>query len=216
MKSGIFHFIKKKMNKTEDSALPFSARVFSSLGEAKGKEAAEVEKAALPVMDSIDSLKDCEEKTILQDSVADLFSDVELAIENKDSIAPVLDSLFAKAEKITLDSFEEKKVEDAATGEEGDSATGEEGDAATGEEGAKDTDGKGANTNNVSDSVIQGITDSVVSGVMGKLEGMLDKKINKAVKDSLGLESDTSPNTQDSLGEEDVFASKPIDMARFV
>jgi hypothetical protein len=208
MKSGIFHFIKKKMNKTEDSALPFSAKVFSGLGEAKGKEAAEVEKAALPVMDSIASLKDCEEKTVLQDSVADLFSDVELAIENKDSIAPVLDSLFAKAEKITLDSFEEKKVEDAATGEEG--------DAATGEEGAKDTDGKGANTNNVSDSVIQGITDSVVSGVMGKLEGMLDKKINKAVKDSLGLESDTSPNTQDSLGEEDVFASKPIDMARFV
>lgn len=208
MKSGIFHFIKKKMNKTEDSALPFSARVFSGLGEAKGKEAAEVEKAALPVMDSIDSLKDCEEKTVLQDSVADLFSDVELAIENKDSISPVLDSLFAKAEKITLDSFEENKAEDAATGEEG--------DAATGEEGAKDTDGKGANTNNVSDSVIQGITDSVVSGVMGKLEGMLDKKINKAVKDSLGLESDTSPSTQDSLGEEDVFASKPIDMARFV
>ncbi len=208
MKSGIFHFIKKKMNKTEDSALPFSAKVFSGLGEAKGKEAAEVEKAALPVMDSIASLKDCEEKTVLQDSVADLFSDVELAIENKDSIAPVLDSLFAKAEKITLDSFEEKKVEDAETGEEG--------DAATGEEGAKDTDGKGANTNNVSDSVIQGITDSVVSGVMGKLEGMLDKKINKAVKDSLGLESDTSLSTQDSLGEEDVFASKPIDMARFV
>lgn len=208
MKSGIFHFIKKKMNKTEDSALPFSARVFSGLGEAKGKEAAEVEKAALPVMDSIASLKDCEEKTVLQDSVADLFSDVELAIENKDSISPVLDSLFAKAEKITLDSFEEKKVEDAATGEEG--------DAATGEEGAKDTDGKGANTNNVSDSVIQGITDSVVSGVMGKLEGMLDKKINKAVKDSLGLESDTSTSTQDSLVEEDVFASKPIDMARFV
>lgn len=208
MKSGIFHFIKKKMNKTEDSALPFSARVFSGLGEAKGKEAAEVEKAALPVMDSIASLKDCEEKTVLQDSVADLFSDVELAIENKDSISPVLDSLFAKAEKITLDSFEENKAEDAATGEEG--------DAATGEEGAKDTDGKGANTNNVSDSVIQGITDSVVSGVMGKLEGMLDKKINKAVKDSLGLESDTSPSTQDSLGEEDVFASKPIDMARFV
>src|SRR5690554_435234 len=104
MKSGIFHFIKKKMNKTEDSALPFSARVFSGLGEAKGKEAAEVEKAALPVMDSIASLKDCEEKTVLQDSVADLFSDVELAIENKDSISPVLDSLFAKAEKITLDS----------------------------------------------------------------------------------------------------------------
>ena len=208
MKSGIFHFIKKKMNKTEDSALPFSAKVFSGLGEAKGKEAAEVEKAALPVMDSIASLKDCEEKTVLQDSVADLFSDVELAIENKDSISPVLDSLFVKAEKITLDSFEEKKVED--------SETGEEGDAATGEEGAKDTDGKGANTNNVSDSVIQGITDSVVSGVMGKLEGMLDKKINKAVKDSLGLESDTLPSTQDSLGEEDVFASKPIDMARFV
>lgn len=208
MKSGIFHFVKKKMNKTEDSALPFSARVFSGLGEAKGKEAAEVEKAALPVMDSIASLKDCEEKTVLQDSVADLFSDVELAIENKDSISPVLDSLFAKAEKITLDSFEENKAKDAATGEEG--------DAATGEEGAKDTDGKGANTNNVSDSVIQGITDSVVSGVMGKLEGMLDKKINKAVKDSLGLESDTSPSTQDSLGEEDVFASKPIDMARFV
>lgn len=207
MKSGIFHFIKKKMNKTEDSALPFSARVFSGLGEAKGKEAAEVEKAALPVMDSIASLKDCEEKTVLQDSVADLFSDVELAIENKDSISPVLDSLFAKAEKITLDSFEEKKVEDAATGEEEKGVKKEE---------TEDTDGKGANTNNVSDSVIQGITDSVVSGVMGKLEGMLDKKINKAVKDSLGLESDTSTSTQDSLVEEDVFASKPIDMARFV
>ena len=88
MKSGIFHFIKKKMNKTEDSALPFSAKVFSGLGEAKGKEAAEVEKAALPVMDSIASLKECDEKTVLQDSVADLFSDVEQAIENKDSIAP--------------------------------------------------------------------------------------------------------------------------------
>lgn len=209
MKSGIFHFIKKKMNKTEDSALPFSAKVFSGLGEAKGKEAAEVEKAALPVMDSIASLKECDEKTVLQDSVADLFSDVEQAIENKDSIAPVLDSLFAKAEKITLDSFEEKKVEDAATGEEEE----EKGDK---KEETEDTDGKGDNTNNVSDSVIQGITDSVVSGVMGKLEGMLDKKINKAVKDSLGLEQDTAPSTQDSIGEEDVFASKPIDMARFV
>ena len=206
MKSGIFHFIKKKMNKTEDSALPFSAKVFSGLGEAKGKEAAEVEKAALPVMDSIASLKECDEKTVLQDSVADLFSDVEQAIENKDSISPVLDSLFAKAEKITLDSFEEKKVEDAEEGEgKGDK-----------KEETEDTDGKGANTNNVSDSVIQGITDSVVSGVMGKLEGMLDKKINKAVKDSLGLESDTTSSTQDSLVEEDVFASKPIDMARFV
>jgi len=209
MKSGIFHFVKKKMNKTEDSALPFSAKVFSGLGEAKGKEEAEVEKAALPVMDSIASLKDCEEKTVLQDSVADLFSDVEQAIENKDSISPVLDSLFAKAEKITLDSFEEKKVEDAATGEE-------EEEKGVKKEETEDTDGKGDNTNNVSDSVIQGITDSVVSGVMGKLEGMLDKKINKAVKDSLGLESDTTPNTQDSLGEEDVFASKPVDMARFV
>ena len=209
MKSGIFHFIKKKMNKTEDSALPFSAKVFSGLGEAKGKEEAEVEKAALPVMDSIASLKDCEEKTVLQDSVADLFSDVEQAIENKDSISPVLDSLFAKAEKITLDSFEEKKVEDAATGEE-------EEEKGVKKEETEDTDGKGDNTNNVSDSVIQGITDSVVSGVMGKLEGMLDKKINTAVKDSLGLESDTTPNTQDSLGEEDVFASKPVDMARFV
>lgn len=208
MKSGIFHFIKKKMNKTEDSALPFSARVFSGLGEAKGKEEAEVEKAALPVMDSIASLKECDEKTVLQDSVADLFSDVEQAIENKDSIAPVLDSLFAKAEKITLDSFEEKKVEDAE--EEGEDGKGDK------KEGTKDTDGKGDNTNNVSDSVIQGITDSVVSGVMGKLEGMLDKKINKAVKDSLGLESDNTQNTQDSLGEEDVFASKPVDMARFV
>lgn len=209
MKSGIFHFIKKKMNKTEDSALPFSAKVFSGLGEAKGKEAAEVEKAALPVMDSIASLKECDEKTVLQDSVADLFSDVEQAIENKDSISPVLDSLFAKAEKITLDSFEEKKAEDAATEEEEE----KKGDK---KEETEDTDGKGDNTNNVSDSVIQGITDSVVSGVMGKLEGMLDKKINKAMKDSLGLESDTTPNTQDSLGEEDVFASKPIDMARFV
>ena len=208
MKSGIFHFIKKKMNKTEDSALPFSARVFSGLGEAKGKEEAEVEKAALPVMDSIASLKECDEKTVLQDSVADLFSDVEQAIENKDSIAPVLDSLFAKAEKITLDSFEEKKVEDAE--EEGEDGKGDK------KEGTKDTDGKGDNTNNVSDSVIQGITDSVVSGVMGKLEGMLDKKINKAVKDSLGLESDNTQNTQDSLAEEDIFASKPIDMARFV
>ena len=208
MKSGIFHFIKKKMNKTEDSALPFSAKVFSGLGEAKGKEEAEVEKAALPVMDSIASLKECDEKTVLQDSVADLFSDVEQAIENKDSISPVLDSLFAKAEKITLDSFEEKKVVDAA--EEGEDGKGDK------KEGTEDTDGKGDNTNNVSDSVIQGITDSVVSGVMGKLEGMLDKKINKAVKDSLGLESDTTPNTQDSLGEEDVFASKPVDMARFV
>lgn len=206
MKSGIFHFIKKKMNKTEDSALPFSAKVFSGLGEAKGKEEAEVEKAALPVMDSIASLKECDEKTVLQDSVADLFSDVEQAIENKDSISPVLDSLFAKAEKITLDSFEEKKVEDAAKEEEEEEE----------EKGTEDTDGKGANTNNVSDSVIQGITDSVVSGVMGKLEGMLDKKINKAVKDSLGLESDNTQNTQDSLGEEDVFASKPVDMARFV
>ena len=208
MKSGIFHFIKKKMNKTEDSALPFSARVFSGLGEAKGKEEAEVEKAALPVMDSIASLKECDEKTVLQDSVADLFSDVEQAIENKDSIAPVLDSLFAKAEKITLDSFEEKKVEDAE--EEGEDGKGDK------KEETKDTDGKGDNTNNVSDSVIQGITDSVVSGVMGKLEGMLDKKINKAVKDSLGLESDNTQNTQDSLAEEDIFASKPIDMARFV
>lgn len=213
MKSGIFHFIKKKMNKTEDSALPFSARVFSGLGEAKGKEAAEVEKAALPVMDSIASLKECDEKTVLQDSVADLFSDVEQAIENKDSISPVLDSLFAKAEKITLDSFEEKKAEGAAT--EGDKKEGDKKEGDKKEE-TKDTDGKGDNTNNVSDSVIQGITDSVVSGVMGKLEGMLDKKINKAMKDSLGLESDTTPNTQDSLGEEDVFASKPIDMARFV
>lgn len=213
MKSGIFHFIKKKMNKTEDSALPFSAKVFSGLGEAKGKEEAEVVKAALPVMDSIASLKECDEKTVLQDSVTDLFSDVEQAIENKDSISPVLDSLFAKAEKITLDSFEEKKTEDTATEKEEEEEEEGKGDK---KEETEDTDGKGANTNNVSDSMIQGITDSVVSGVMGKLEGMLDKKISKAVKDSLGLESDTTPNTQDSLGEEDVFASKPVDMARFV
>lgn len=207
MKSGIFHFIKKKMNKTEDSALPFSAKVFSGLGEAKGKEEAEVEKAALPVMDSIASLKDCEEKTVLQDSVADLFSDVEQAVENKDSIAPVLDSLFAKAEKITLDSFEEKKVEDA---EDKDEPKKED------EKETEDTDGKGDNTNNVSDSVIKGITDSVISGVMGQLDGVLDKKISKAFKDAVGIDEGSEHGTNDSVVSDDVFASKPIDMASYV
>lgn len=124
MKSGIFHFLFKN-GKSKDSVQPFSTVVFGAISEAKGKDEAEVKKIFGTVMDSINTLVDGDAKDFLASTVTDCFTVMDSAIQNKDKVSQILDSVYAKAEKETLDSVERM---------------------------TKDEDGKGKGTNNVSDS----------------------------------------------------------------
>ena len=130
MKTGLFHFLRRK-GKTEDSAAPFSPRVFAALDEAKDKEGEEFEAVVSSVFDSVGCLKDGEQKEHLADMVRDVFSNPTEALENKEELSKILDSVYIN---ISGESIAEIRKALAASSV------------------IEDSDGKGKNTNNVADT----------------------------------------------------------------
>ena len=130
MKTGLFHFLRRK-GKTEDSAAPFSPRVFAALDDAKDKEGEEFEAVVSSVFDSVGCLKDGEQKEHLADMVRDVFSNPTEALENKEELSKILDSVYIN---ISGESIAEIRK------------------ALTVSSAIEDSDGKGKNTNNVADT----------------------------------------------------------------
>ena len=181
-KSGLFHFISR-MGRTKDSDLPFSAIVFDSLEQAKGKGENEIKNGLARVIDSIATLRDGDEKTFLTDAVADCFKSMDSAFENKDAVSKVLDSAFAKAEKETLDSVP-KQTEDGEDGK-GKGTTNvadstEDSDKESEEK--KPEEKKDEKKSETTDS-IAALLDKGFAEMTGKLPGL----INDAVRKELGL-----------------------------
>lgn len=192
MKSGIFHFIKQKM--TKDSKVPFSSVVYDSLATSRDKTQEEKDALSGEVLATISNLRDGEAKQVLTDSVTDLYTEVGKALENKESISKVLDSLYEKADKETKKAFEEEEEKEEEEEEEKE------------KEETKDTDGKGKNSLNITDSALQGLFD--------KLDASLDSKIKTAFNEAIGI--DDKKTVQDSLTEEDLFGISPIDINQYI
>ena len=179
MKSGIFGFLGKK-GVTKDSVTPFSTTVFDALGKIGNKGEKEVETMLATLTDSLGTLRETDTRKTLCDSVADLFASPALALQRKDEIAPILDSLYQKAEDETVSVFDSmddgKKPAEAdpknpATADT-DPKKDDEGEPKKDDEGepkksTKDEDGKGKGTENISDSL------------MPAIEAVLDKKLNE-------------------------------------
>ena len=130
MKTGLFHFLKRK-GKTEDSAAPFSPRVFAALDDAKDKEGEEFEAVVSSVFDSVGCLKDGEQKEHLADMVRDVFSNPTEALENKEELSKILDSVYINISGSSIAEIREAMTASSAIA---------------------DSDGKGKNTNNVADT----------------------------------------------------------------
>jgi len=173
MRTGLFHFLKRK-GKTEDSAAPFSPRVFAALDEAKGKEGEDFEAVVTSVFDSVGGLKDGEQKEQLANMVRDAFENPDEALANKEELSKVLDSVY-----INISGSSIAEIRDAMT------STVAVKDAVEATP-AKDSDGKGANTNNVADS---------------KKEEKDEKEEKKEEKkESSSKDSDTQPSaSKDSV-----------------
>jgi len=173
MRTGLFHFLKRK-GKTEDSAAPFSPRVFAALDEAKGKEGEDFEAVVTSVFDSVGGLKDGEQKEQLANMVRDAFENPDEALANKEELSKVLDSVY-----INISGSSIAEIRDAMTS----TVAVKDSEEATP---AKDSDGKGANTNNVADS---------------KKEEKDEKEEKKEEKkESSSKDSDTQPSaSKDSV-----------------
>lgn len=139
MRTGIFHFLKRK-GKTEDSAAPFSPRVFAALDEAKGKEGEDFEAVVTSVFDSVGGLKDGEQKEQLANMVRDAFENPDEALANKEELAKVLDSVYINISGSSIAEIKEAMTSTVVVKD------------AVEEVSSKDSDGKGKNTNNVADS----------------------------------------------------------------
>lgn len=145
MKTGLFHFLKRK-GKTEDSAAPFSPRVFAALDDAKDKEGEEFEAVVSSVFDSVGCLKDGEQKEHLADMVRDVFSNPTEALANKEELSKVLDSVY-----INISGSSIAEIREAMTASSAVTDTKVE-DTKVEDTKVEDSDGKGDNTNNVADT----------------------------------------------------------------
>ena len=223
-KTGLFHFLKQK-GQTTDSATPFSKIVIDSLEQSKTMDSTKLEAEVTRVLDSLATLKDGESKTLLMDSVADCYKAIDTALANKEDVGKFLDSVYAKAEKETLDSLpkaedskvEDKKVEDASSKvldmkvEDKKDEDKEDEDKKDGE--VKDEDGKGTGTTNVSDSVVATVQDAIKAS-NEELMKVLDAKIASGIKTALGLEDDkaTGGAITDSVADTNI----DVDIAKYV
>lgn len=181
MRTGLFHFLKRK-GKTEDSAAPFSPRVFAALDEAKGKEGEDFEAVVTSVFDSVGGLKDGEQKEQLANMVRDAFENPDEALANKEELSKVLDSVYINISGSSIAEIKEAMTSTVVVKDTAETTT------------AKDSDGKGANTNNVADSKEE-----------EKKEEKEEKKDEK--KESSSKDSETQPSvTKDSavLTKEDI------------
>ncbi len=177
MRTGLFHFLKRK-GKTEDSAAPFSPRVFAALDEAKGKEGEDFEAVVTSVFDSVGGLKDGEQKEQLANMVRDAFENPDEALSNKEELSKVLDSVYINISGSSIAEIKEAMTSTVVVKDSEEAIP------------AKDSDGKGDNTNNVADS---------------KKEEKEEKKEDK--KESSSKDSEPQPSaTKDSavLTKEDI------------
>lgn len=175
MKTGLFHFLRRK-GKTEDSAAPFSPRVFAALDDAKDKEGEEFEAVVSSVFDSVGCLKDGEQKEHLADMVRDVFSNPTEALENKEELSKVLDSVYINISGSSIAEIREAMTVSSAIA---------------------DSDGKGKNTNNVADTKTEDSdgksedTDTKTEDSDGKSEDTdtkdEEKKEDSGTKDSVVL-----------------------------
>jgi hypothetical protein len=219
-KTGLFHWLKTK-GKTSDSTTPFSKIVFDSVESAKNLDGAALEKEITKVMDSLATLKDGESKTLLMDTVTDLFKAQDTAIANKETVSTFLDTMYKKADEETVKQVkdnmettkeESKKVSDSET---------------------EDTDGKGTSTSNISDSekeaeeketkekeatekkeVMDSVASLVQDAVASGIEKALGPAVDAAVSKALGLTSSKTPTggpVNDSAPVDQNF-----DMSKFV
>lgn len=153
-KSGIFGFLGKK-GSAKDSVVPFSKTVFDSVEKAQKMGEKEVEAVLATLTDSLASLKETDTRKTLCDSVADLLAAPSLAMEKKEELSSILDSLYEKAEKETVSAFD-SETEDSET-EDADPRAEEEEEEVP----AKDEDGKGKGTANISDSLVAAVQKTV-------------------------------------------------------
>lgn len=166
-KSGIFGFLGKK-GSAKDSVVPFSKTVFDSVEKAQKMGEKEVEAVLATLTDSLASLKETDTRKTLCDSVADLLAAPSLAMEKKEELSSILDSLYEKAEKETVSAFdsdtEDSDTEDTdpkAEEEKKTEDTDPKAEEKKEEVPAKDEDGKGKGTANISDSLVATVQKTV-------------------------------------------------------
>ena len=169
MKTGLFHFLKRK-GKTEDSAAPFSPRVFAALDDAKDKEGEEFEAVVSSVFDSVGGLKDGEQKEHLADMVRDVFSNPTEALANKEELSKVLDSVYINISGNSIAEIREAMTATSAVTDAKEDSKAEDSKVA-------DSDGKGENTNNIADTKTED----------AKEEKKEEKKEETGTKDSILL-----------------------------
>lgn len=172
-KTGLMHFLKRK-GKTADSSSPLSKIVFDSLEVSKNLDGAKLEAEVTRVMDSLATLKDSEHKTLLVDVVTDCYKAIGTAIDNKEEVAKVIDSLYAKAEEETI-----KQLDEAMKPTE-----------------VKDEDGKGTGTKNISDS-----EDEKPEEKKEEMKKEEEKKEEKKSEDSASFDSALAKVKEDLMKE---------------
>jgi hypothetical protein len=202
MRTGIFQYVFSR-GRAADSAVPFSAGVFTQLESVKDKGNDELAAAAGVVLDSIVVLKDSPGKEELCNMVQDCFDNPAKAVANKAEISKVLDSCYNSVSGESMKDVEKAVAPAAVT----------------------DTDGKGKNTNNVADSekkeaekkedeketeeekkkeadkksgtkdsaqaVVDALVPAVTKAVMDSLGATLDSKITAAVQKITGISGNT-------------------------
>lgn len=194
-KTGLFHFLKGK-GKTADSATPFSKIVFDSLEASKSLTGEPLEKEVRRVVDSLATLKDGENKTLLIDAVSDCYKAIDTAVENKDSVSKFLDSVYKKAEDETM------KTVDGAIEDEDGKGTGtknvSDSDPEEKQEESKDeskedkTEASDDEKSKNMDSIKSVITDALAE-FSASMNASIDEKIQAGIKAALGIETNPDP-----------------------
>lgn len=205
MKTGLFRFLNRK-GKTEDSEGNFSAVVFASLDEAKGKKEAEVEAVITKVFDSVSTMKDGEQKTLLTNMVRDVFANPEKSVEYKDELCKTLDTVYINISGESVDEIQKAITKSVAVTDAVENFKKEDKKEDKKEEEkekkTEDTDGKGSNTNNVADS-------ASLDSMYSKMEEIATKAIQKV----LGIKENTIAGQDLGTASKDSVAMVDSDIA---
>jgi hypothetical protein len=173
-KSGILGFLNRKSMTQDSVKVPFSKSVFDAVEKAQRVNESGAKELQASITDSLASLRDTETRTVLCDSVADIFTDIPFALTQKEKLSPIIDSLFAQAERETLSIFDSAMENADAEKKDSEKESSDVADTATEDEDAKvkdsdkessdvvdtateDEDGKGKGTANISDSVLASV-----------------------------------------------------------
>jgi Uncharacterized protein conserved in bacteria len=104
MRTGLFAWLKGKVQKDSAEKPSFGKQVFDSLKASKGVTEEELAQEMKGVLDSCAILKDCKEKSTLIDTVKDCFDNKDKALANEDEISKALDSMYVN---VSGDSIKE-------------------------------------------------------------------------------------------------------------